>query len=219
MRTFARYVSTTLVILLMAACGGGGDDSDGGTTPPPPAAGTNSPPTIQGQPVTAIVVGETYSFQATASDANGDSLTFSASNLPAWLTLNASTGRLSGTPTAADVGTYSGITISVSDGRATASLNAFSIAVSAVATGSATLSWEAPTQNTDGSSLTNLAGFRIRYGRSATQLTESVAIDNPSISTYILENLSAGSWYFAVIAINSAGVESSLSNVASKTIA
>jgi hypothetical protein len=218
MRTLVRLVSTSLAVLLMSGCGGGGDGDDGGSTPPP-AAGTNSPPTISGQPVTAIVAGETYSFQVSANDANGDPLTFSATNLPAWLSLNASTGRLTGTPTAADVGSYSGITISVSDGRATASLNAFAIAVSAVATGSATLSWSPPTQNTDGSSLTDLAGYRIRYGRNAGELTESVAIDNPSISTYVLENLSAGSWYFAVIAINSAGVESASSNVASKTIA
>jgi len=167
----------------------------------------------------AIVVGETYSFQVAASDPNGDTLSFSAANLPAWMSLNASTGRLSGTPGAGDVGTYAGIRISVSDGQADASLAAFSVTVSAVATGSAALSWVSPTQNTDGTSLTNLAGFTIRYGRSADELTQSVSITNPSVSSYVVENLSAGAWFFAVVAVNSAGYESALSNVATKTIA
>jgi hypothetical protein len=206
--------------LMLVGCGGG--DGGGETSPqtsPPPVAGVNAAPTIQGQPGTSIVAGEAYSFQATASDANGDTLTFSAANLPTWLSLNASTGRLTGTPSAADVGSYDGVRLSVSDGQATASLAAFTITVAAVGEGSATLSWVAPTQNTDGSSLMDLTGFTIRYGRSATELTESVAITNPSISSYVLENLGSGAWYFAVVAVNSTGSESALSNVASKTIA
>jgi hypothetical protein len=135
------------------------------------------------------------------------------------MSLNASTGRLTGTPGAADVGTYAGITVSVSDGQASDSLAGFTITVAAVAAGSATLSWVAPTQNIDGSSLTDLTGFAIRYGRSATDLTQSVSITNPSISTYVVENLSSGAWFFAVVAVNAAGAESALSNVASKTIA
>lgn len=220
MRAQTRTPFTLLVALVLTGCGGG----DGGTssspqTNPPPATGANSAPTIQGQPATAVTVGESYSFQVAASDPDGDALTFSATNLPAWMSLNASTGRLTGTPAAGDVGTYAGIRISVSDGKASASLTAFSVMVSAIATGSASLSWLPPTQNTDGSSLTNLAGFTIRYGRSADELTQSVSITNPSVSRYVVENLSAGAWYFAVVAVSSAGTESALSNVATKTIA
>ena len=204
--------------LVLAACGGG----DGGSSTSPqtegPSSGGNSAPTISGRPGTSVAVGQTYSFQATANDANGDSLTYSAANLPDWLTLNASTGRLTGTPGAADIGTFAGITVSVSDGRASASVPAFSIAVSALAEGRATVSWTAPTENTDGSALTDLAGFTIRYGRSADELTESVAVSNPSLSSYVVENLGAGEWHFAVVAVNRAGVESPLSNVATKTV-
>jgi hypothetical protein len=215
-------ISMAAVMALAAAgCGGGGgsdsasqNDGNGNGD----GNGTNAPPSIQGQPSSAIVAGQQYSFQPSASDPNGDALTFSVANLPAWATFSQSTGRVAGTPASADVGTYSNITISVSDGTSTASLAAFAIAVTDVATGSATLSWTPPTSNVDGSTLSDLAGYEIRYGRSATGLDQTVSLTNPSLSTYVLENLSGGTWYFALAAVNSQGTRSSLSNVASKTI-
>ncbi len=125
---------------------------------------------------------------------------------------------MTGTPTAQDVGTYSGIRIAVSDGSASATLAAFSITVADVGTGAATLSWTPPTQNSDGSSLSNLAGYRIVYGRSADALDRSISVTNPSVSSYVVENLSAGTWYFAVSAVNADGVASDATNVASKAI-
>lgn len=206
--------------VLLVACGGG--DGDSGTASAPqvdsPVTGGNSAPSIGGTPATSVLVGRSYSFQPQASDANGDTLKFSAANLPAWASLNADTGRLTGTPTAADVGTFGNIKISVSDGTATTSLVAFSITVTASGTGSATLSWTPPTENTDGSTLTDLASYRILYGRSAEQLDQSIDIGNPSISSYIVENLTAGAWYFAVVAVNSRGASSNPSNIASKTV-
>ena len=83
------------------------------------------------------MAGQAYSFQPSASDPNGDTLTFSVTNLPAWATFNASTGRLTGTPSATDVATYSNISISVSDGQASASLNAFAITVADTVVGRA----------------------------------------------------------------------------------
>ncbi len=215
-----RFALALITALLLAGCGGGGDDSPSSSpqTDPDPPAATNSPPTIQGQPSTSVLAGQSYSFQPTANDPNGDALTFSATNLPSWLSVNASTGRLSGTPAAGDVGTYSGITLTVSDGKASASLTAFNLTVSAVGSGSATVSWVAPTQNTDGSALTDLAGYAILYGRSASDLSLSVNISNPSLSTYVVENLTSGAWFFAVVAINSNGTSSVPSNVATKTI-
>lgn len=138
--------------------------------------------------------------------------------LPEWATFNASTGRISGTPSAADVGTYE-VTITVSDGKATASLGPFTITVAQVASGAATLSWLPPTENTDGSALTNLAGYEVRYGRDRNNLSNSVRIDDPSVTVYVIENLTSGTWYFAVAAINSQGIASELSNIASTTIA
>jgi hypothetical protein len=90
--------------------------------------------------------------------------------------------------------------------------------VTTVSNGSATLSWTAPTENTDGSTLANLAGYRIVYGTSASALTNTIVINNPSVTTFVVENLAPATWYFAVTAVNSSGSESSNSNVANKQI-
>jgi hypothetical protein len=180
--------------------------------------GSNRAPVISGTPLTSVVVGTSYSFQPTASDADGDSLTFSITNAPPWATFNATTGRLQGTPTAANVGTYSNIQIRVSDGAATTSLAAFNITVLAFSSGSATLTWQPPTQNTDGSPLTNLAGYRVYWGLSASNLASSVTLNNAGLTSYVVQNLAPGTYYFAVSALNSLGVESELSNTASRAI-
>lgn len=90
--------------------------------------------------------------------------------------------------------------------------------VSQATSGNATLSWEAPTSNTNGSALTDLAGYRIYYGASADDMKETVQISNVGLQTYVIENLEAGTWYFAVRALSSEGSESPLSDVVSKRI-
>jgi hypothetical protein len=181
-------------------------------------AAANRAPTISGTPATSVNAGSAYNFQPSGADADGDTLTYSIQNLPSWATFNASTGRLSGTPQAAAAGVYSGIVISVTDTKDTVSLPAFSITVNEPANGSATLSWTPPTENTDGTNLSNLAGFRIQYGASATALTQTVQISNPGVVTYVVTGLNSGNWYFAIRAYNSGGAESANSNVVSKTI-
>jgi hypothetical protein len=89
----------------------------------------NQPPTIGGNPATSVTVGATYQFTPTASDPNGDNLTFSVSNLPSWISINNGTGALSGTPSDNDVGVYNNILLIVSDGEDSTSLAAFSISV------------------------------------------------------------------------------------------
>ena len=80
------------------------------------------------------------------------------------------------------------------------------------------MNWSPPTSNTDGSALTNLAGFHVYYGTSAGNLNQSVQIRNPGLTTYVVGNLVAGTWYFSVNAYTSIGTESVLSNVAGATI-
>ncbi|WP_129781147.1 putative Ig domain-containing protein [Peristeroidobacter soli] len=179
---------------------------------------SNRAPTISGTPATTVSSGATYSFQPTASDPDGNTLTYTIANRPSWATFNTSTGRLSGTPTSANAGSYSNIVISVSDGTLTASLPSFAITVLQATNGSATLSWTPPTANTDGSSLTNLAGYRVVYGRSSSTLDQTVQIANAGISTYTVTGLTSGTWYFAVKAYNSSGAESAVSNGGQKTI-
>nr|WP_298718483.1 putative Ig domain-containing protein [uncultured Steroidobacter sp.] len=205
---------------LLSGCGGGGGGDSSSGNVDPPGSSTNAAPTMTGTPGGTAVVGQAYSFQPAATDPNGDRLSFTVANLPSWATFNAQTGRISGTPTAAQVGSYGNITVTVSDGQANASLGPFTITVSEVAnaSGSATLSWTPPTQNSDGSALGNLAGFRVMYGRTSGNLDQTVNVNNPSVNRYLVENLSSGTWYFAVVAVNAAGVASQLSNTASKTI-
>lgn len=181
-------------------------------------AAANRAPTISGSPLSSVLALVGYAFQPSATDADGDSLTFSIQNRPNWATFSTSSGRLSGTPAITDVASYSNIIISVSDGTASTSLPAFSLSVLQVANGTATLNWTVPTTNTDGSALTNLAGYRITYGRSASNMDQSVAVSNAGLTTYTVENLTNGTWYFAVYAVNSSNLESDVSNVSSKTI-
>jgi hypothetical protein len=182
-------------------------------------AAPNTAPTLSGSPATAVIAGQPYSFQPSAADADGNTLTFSISNRPAWATFSTSTGRLSGTPSSTNVGTYSGITISVSDGTVSTALPAFAISVAAPpATGTVTLSWTPPTTNSDGTPLVDLAGYRIVYGTASRTYTQSLTIGAPAVSSAMIEGLAQGTWYFAVKAYTAAGVESDLSNEASKTI-
>jgi hypothetical protein len=183
--------------------------------PPTPA---NTPPTISGQPATSINSGSVYRFTPTAADANGDKLTFSIVGKPAWATFSTTAGTLSGTPEAANVGTYAGIVIAVSDGKATTSLPKFSIAVNQVSNGSASLNWMPPTRNTDGSTIANLAGYHIHYGTQSGALTQSVQVANPGVASFTVTNLSSGTWFFGVSAYTTAGEESAVSALASKTI-
>lgn len=180
---------------------------------------TNSPPTISGAPATSATVGQAYSFIPNASDPDGQTLTFAIVNKPSWAQFNTATGRLYGTPASGNVGSTSNIVISASDGRDSVSLPAFSLAVvNPVPQGSATLSWSPPTSNVDGTPVTNLAGYRVKYGQQATNLSESLSVPSPGITSVVIENLSSGTWYFAVSAYTTANIESDLSNLAQKTL-
>src|SRR5262249_33842222 len=143
---------------------------------------------------------------------------FSIASKPTWAAFNSATGELSGTPTANDVGSHEEITISVSDGRSTVQLAQFAINVMPQASRSITLSWQAPTENTDGSTLTNLQGYKIHYGTQAGQYTSTITLSNAGLTRYVIDNLNAGTYYFAISAISSTGVESDLSGEANKTI-
>jgi hypothetical protein len=186
----------------------------GGTTPPP----TPPPPTIGGTPRGAVVAEMPYSFTPSSGGPSGDTLTFSVQNTPSWASFNSSTGELSGTPTAADVGTFSSIGLSVSDGARSASLAKFSIVVTATANGSVTLTWAPPTFNTDETALTNLAGYRIYYGNSANALTQTIQVTNAGATDYVVDNLSPGTWYFAISALSSADTESRQSTVTTSAV-
>jgi len=159
-----------------------------------------------------------YEFVPSASDADGDTLTFDIQNKPNWAKFDSSTGKLYGQPTLANVGDYGSIVVSVSDGTSSASLPAFSVAVTQTANGTVTLSWTAPTQNSDGSALTDLAGYKIYYRKNSGSYDQAVRLDNPSITTFVVEQLSPATYYFAATAFNSTDVESSFSTEVVRTV-
>lgn len=234
------FVCAALTLVLSGCGGADGSSTDGtaaaassadttsSTTAAPPTASDASvaPPTISGTPGTTATVGVAYSFQPAASTSKG-SVTFTITNKPSWATFNATTGLLSGTPGSGDVGTDAGIVITASHGNASASLAAFTITVAAAASttnptpptqGTATVSWTAPAQNTDGSTITNLSGYVISYGSSPSAMTQTVTVSDPSATSFTIHSLVAGTWYFAVSAVETGGVSSALSAVVSTTI-
>ncbi len=182
------------------------------------AANVNTAPVISGDPAATAMVDAAYSFTPTATDADNDTLTFSVENLPAWLQFDPATGQLSGTPSAADIGAYNNVRISVSDGTDTTALAPFDITVVAAGTGSITLSWTAPTQNTDGSALTDLAGYKFYYGTESGNYSEAVTVDDAGITSYVIEELVAGTYYLVATSVNAAGVESLYSDEVSKEV-
>ena len=217
MNGVTRNISIAALMAVFAAASSGcGSGSGGETGAAPPAS--NNPPTISGAAATSVVVGNAYSFTPTASDPDGDTLIFSVQNMPVWAAFSATTGNLSGTPLLGDVGTYSGVAISVSDGSLSTNLPQFSLEVVQNADGSITLTWTPPTQNDDGSALADLAAYKFYYGTSPGSYSNQVRVDSPGISAYVIENLSPATYYIVATAINSSGAESGFSNEASKQV-
>jgi len=84
--------------------------------------------------------------------------------------------------------------------------------------GTALLSWTPPTENTDSSPLTDLAGYKIHYGTSPGSYSDTITINNPGLTSYLVENLASADWYFVMTSFNSTEIESSYSSEVSKTV-
>ena len=197
------------VALTLAGCSG--STSSGSTT--------SAPLTLQGTPPTSVTAGNAYSFQPTATA--GNAVSFFIRHKPAWARFDTATGALSGTPTETSVGATANITIFASDGTNTASVGPFAIVVnarSANSPGSATLSWLVPTENTNGTPLTDLAGYHIRYGTNPADLTQVIELPDTQATMYEIGGLSPGTYYFAITAYTAMGTESAESDVGYKVI-
>lgn len=194
----------------------------GGTAAPP----LNQPPTISGTPVTNVVAGSTFSFTPTAQDPEGGNLTFSIrtnggapGSRPSWASFDTATGSLTGTVTA---GTYN-IVISVTDPAGASASLSFSLTVEGpTGMGMAELRWNAPTQNTDGSPLTDLRGYKVYQGtdpHSLKVIAELTSSSGPPPTTYTVTGLASHTtYYFTVTAFNSSLIESEFSEIGSKNI-
>lgn len=220
-------VAVSMTTIMAAGCGGGGGGGSSASASNGNNAGANTPPTISATPTTEANVGAAYAFAPQANDADGDTLAFSIQNKPTWADFNTATGRLTGTPSAESA--TSNIVISVSDGKASATLPAFSITVAtasaAPSSGSAApsgpgvaLSWDVPTRTVDGNTLQDLAGYRIHYGTNQNALVSSIEIKSSGANAFSVQNLPRGTYYFAVRAVAANGAESKLSNIISRVV-
>ena len=104
---------------------------------------------------------------------------------------------------AEDVGIAGNIVISVTDSNSVVSLPSFAIVVKAF-----TLAWQPPTENEDGTPLTDLAGYRIYYGTSSGKYSEEVLLDSPGLTSYVIDNLAPGTYFLVMTSINSRDIES-----------
>jgi hypothetical protein len=193
--------------------------SDGRATSALPAfsitvSSQNQAPRISGTPPTTGTAGAFWSFQPTASDPDGQTLTFSIDNKPAWATFSTTSGQLQGIPTA---GSWSNVVIRVTDGKLAASLPAFSITAKSAA-GTATLRWYPPTQNVDGTPISNLTGYQLSYGTASRSYETTLQVTGASVTSAVIEGLASGTWYFAVKAVTADGAVSSFSTEVSKVL-
>ena len=139
--------------------------------------------------------------------------------MPSWASFDPQTGEISGHPTSEDIGVHSKIVISVADEHgAHASTRSLSIAVTASASGAATLSWLPPVERSDGTALTDLAGYTVYWSLNPDNFVNSVELDNPGLTSYMVTGLTRGTWYFSMTAFDSEGISSPYADVVSKVI-
>lgn len=212
-------IGSAFVLLGLALSGCGGSPDTAASTQVVAQCGDGQTLTICGTPSTSITQGLSYSFVPTTGGGSG-ALNFGVTNMPPWASLDSGTGALTGTPDIGDAGmTFSGIVISVNSGSESDSLAAFDITVLGSATGVATLSWTAPTENEDGTLLNDdLAGYKVYYGPAVGDYPNSMTIANATVTTSMVENLSPGTWVFAVTAFDKSFNESGFSNTATMAI-
>ncbi len=209
-----------LTLFVLTACSGGGSaDADnnnvtgGGGT----GGNTNSAPSVS---ITShsngdmIDSGTTITLVASASDAEDGDI---SSNVD-W---SSDVDGFLGTGASFMVSLSDGdhiITASVTDSANASGQDTVTLKV-VVSQGVATVSWVAPTENNDNSTLTDLSGFVVYYGTSQSNLSQSITINDPTLTSVVLDTLFVNTtYYFQVTAFNSKGVESSPSNMASKHI-
>jgi len=120
--------------------------------------------------------------------------------------------------TAAASATTSPTTTTTTTTTSTTTATVTSTATDGSSNGAATLSWVPPTENTNGQSVSDLAGYYIYYGTDESDLSQIISVAGADTTTYVVNGLVSGTYYFAVRAYNTMGVDSAQSDIASVTI-
>jgi hypothetical protein len=159
--------------------------------------------------------------------ANPTSISSGSSSTLSWSSTNATSCTASGgwSGTLATSGSQSTGALSASTtyglsctGPGGSASQSATVSVTPATTGSATLTWAAPTVNTNGTSVTPLVGYTIYYGTTEGALTQSTVVSGASTLTDTITGLTPGTWYFAVAADAADGTQSAMSEIGSKTI-
>ncbi len=167
---------------------------------------------IRGNPPSLVADATHYYFKPQTVTRTRSNVSFDIKNAPEWSNFDKRTGTISGTPTASHVGKiYNDIQILASDGKYTASLDVFSIEVTAYADGYITLSWTPPTQNDDGSRVTGLNGYNIYYGFEPDRYSYHTSVRRRTTVTKVIDNLSPNRYWLSVTAVTAEGSESAFS--------
>ncbi len=198
--------------VFLSSCAGGSSEDTDPTNPPSNNAAVL---TITSEDDGIFEDGEIQTVTATAIDTEDGDI---SANIDWRSSIDGSLGTGASLEIQLSTGTHT-ITASVTDSDDLSVTSQISSSVNAPAYGDALLSWNPPTQNTDDSNLTDLSGFVIYYGQSSTNLDQTISITSANQTQYLIESLpTQTTFYFAITAVNSLGIESELSNVSSKFI-
>lgn len=83
---------------------------------------------------------------------------------------------------------------------------------------STTLAWTVPAEYENSEPLADLAGYKIHCWAAEKELTNTIEVNDPATTSYVLEELEPGTYNCAISAVNAVGDVSVLSNVVAKTI-
>jgi hypothetical protein len=187
----------SLATLTLAACGSGSD------------AGTAAATSVDSDAATASVLPNAGMIDRSQGIDQNDSTTSVgtvASNTNPTAPITATTTPASGSSSSSGTTTVN-----------TGSKTTTPVTV-AVTDGVTTVDWMPPTPNTDGSALTNLAGYTVYYGTSPNDLSKSMKVSNPGLASFTVTGLTSGKWYFAVTSYAADGTESTRTATVSTSI-
>ncbi len=173
----------------------------------------NSLKGIFGLMIVATVLTGCDSSSGDSSSSSADSAQIATANVgPAVATTTSSSSSGGTSVSKSSTSTTSTSTASTSSNSGSSSTGTSSSSSTATSTGTAALQWNAPTDNANGSALTNLVGYNVYYGTSSGAMTNKIAINTVGVTNYVIQNMQSGTWYFAMTAVNSSGVESVMTN-------
>jgi hypothetical protein len=197
---WAGFAFACTMLVLGGCSGSSGSNPDGGNQgpiirPPPPDGGSGPPRVELTASRTAVNLGESVGLTWTSSN------TTECAASGGW----SGSRPIQGQATVGPLNDSATFTLTCT-GPAGSAMAMASVGILGVAT----LRWRAPTQNVDGSALTDLAGYRVYYGSISRSYTDQRRL--AASATRVDVQLAAGTYYFAMTAIDAEGNESAYSN-------